>query len=77
MKALAASGDLLSQYSSVLEVILRLRQACCATELIPSERLAAAQEIIRELDGAVGGSGDGSGKNGKSKKRKRHKPSIR
>jgi SWI/SNF-related matrix-associated actin-dependent regulator of chromatin subfamily A3 len=36
-------------YSSILEVLLRMRQACCSGQLVPKERREAALEIWREL----------------------------
>jgi len=38
--------DLMQQYASVLECLLRLRQACCAASLVTERRLQRAQEIL-------------------------------
>lgn len=37
---------ILQNYSSVLEVLLRLRQACCSQSLIPPARIAAARHVL-------------------------------
>ena len=55
-------------------MILRLRQACCATQLIPAARLRAAEEAVQQFGGGGGGGSKGKGK-GKGKKRKRE-PTI-
>jgi len=48
--SLAAAGDgrLLSSYSSILECILRLRQACCDPRLVPPERIQVAKALVNE-----------------------------
>ena len=53
-------------------MILRLRQACCATQLIPAARLRAAEEAVQQFGGGGGGGSKGKGK---GKKRKRE-PTI-
>lgn len=52
LRALDVHGDaaIMRQYSSVLECLLRLRQACCAAELVPKERLERARKILELLD---------------------------
>eukprot|EP00978_Attheya_sp_CCMP212_P013372 scaffold33647_cov49-Attheya_sp.AAC.2 len=39
----------LKNYVSVLERLLRIRQACCSGILVPKERRERAQEVMREL----------------------------
>ena len=50
-ESLLASGSehVMRHYSSVLECILRMRQVCDATELVPCERLQRARDIFAEL----------------------------
>ena len=51
-RALDLHGDaaLMRQYSSVLECLLRLRQACCSPELISRERIERAREILEMIE---------------------------
>ena len=39
----------MSQYASVLECLLRLRQVCCATSLVPDGRLEQARKVLNQL----------------------------
>jgi len=39
----------LKQYMSILETLLRIRQACCSGALVPKDRLQRAQEILDEI----------------------------
>jgi len=50
-QGLMAGGEseVLSNYASVLECLLRLRQVCDAISLVPVERLERAREVAREI----------------------------
>ncbi|CAM9468043.1 unnamed protein product, partial [Ectocarpus sp. 8 AP-2014] len=50
-KAALADGEaeVMSQYASVLECLLRLRQVCCAESLVPSGRLETARKVLNQL----------------------------
>lgn len=58
----------LSNYSAVLEIMLRLRQVCCSHELIPPERVAAAQAVLDRLAPASAAPTSGRSSRGKAKK---------
>ncbi len=58
----------LSNYSEVLEIMLRLRQVCCSHELIPPERVAAAQAVLDRLAPAAAAPTSGRSSRGKAKK---------
>jgi len=47
-------AEALKNYMSVLETLLRIRQACCSGVLIPKERLERAESVLRELEGRDG-----------------------
>eukprot|EP01135_Chromosphaera_perkinsii_P009011 Nk52_evm29s1569 gene=Nk52_evmTU29s1569 len=49
-----ATRHLLQNYSSVLELILRLRQTACSAALVPMERIQGAQDILEEFEGMYG-----------------------
>jgi DNA repair protein RAD5 len=51
----------LSNYSAVLEVLLRLRQCCASERLLPPERIAAAEAVLSQLQGTSGRKGVGRG----------------
>ncbi|CAN0019727.1 unnamed protein product [Laminaria digitata] len=42
-------SEVMSQYASVLECLLRLRQVCCATSLVPDGRLEQARKVLNQL----------------------------
>ncbi|CAM9404773.1 unnamed protein product [Pylaiella littoralis] len=44
-----ASKTVMSQYASVLECLLRLRQVCCANSLVPAGRLEQARKVLTQL----------------------------
>lgn len=44
------SDDTLKNYSSVFEILLRVRQACCSGALVPEERWQRAMSVLKELD---------------------------
>jgi len=48
MATMESGGDgaIMQVYASVLESILRLRQACLCTSLVPADRLKAAQQVL-------------------------------
>ncbi len=48
---LRAHDAVLSNYSAVLEVMLRLRQVCLSSELLPPGRLEAAKAVLERLEG--------------------------
>ncbi|CAN0458572.1 unnamed protein product, partial [Ectocarpus sp. 12 AP-2014] len=50
-KAALAEGEaeVMSQYASVLECLLRLRQVCCAESLVPSGRVETARKVLNQL----------------------------
>ncbi|CAN0292008.1 unnamed protein product, partial [Hapterophycus canaliculatus] len=50
-RAALAEGEseVMSQYASVLECLLRLRQVCCSTSLVPSGRLEQARKVLTQL----------------------------
>jgi SNF2 family DNA or RNA helicase len=52
--ALDAHGDtaVMQQYTSVLECLLRLRQACSSGSIIPAARLARARMVLQRLTGS-------------------------
>jgi len=52
--ALDAHGDVavMQQYTSVLECLLRLRQACSSGSIIPAARLARARQVLQRLTGS-------------------------
>ena len=41
--------QVMSQYASVLECLLRLRQVCCAVSLVPQGRLQQAKKVLNQL----------------------------
>jgi SWI/SNF-related matrix-associated actin-dependent regulator of chromatin subfamily A3 len=43
-------AEALKNYMSVLETLLRIRQACCSGVLIPKERLERAENVLKELE---------------------------
>mmetsp|Transcript_59675 Transcript_59675/g.176827 ORF Transcript_59675/g.176827 Transcript_59675/m.176827 type:complete len:971 (-) Transcript_59675:116-3028(-) len=47
----------LKEYMSILETLLRIRQACCSGMLIPKERLLRAEEVLAEVEALAAGSG--------------------
>ena len=51
---LAAHGNsaVMQHYTSVLECILRLRQACSSAGIVPPARLARARQVLRQLTGS-------------------------
>ena len=53
----AGDGAVMSNYTSVLECLLRLRQICCCPSLVKPSRIAAAKQMLEELAShrAVGG----------------------
>ena len=55
-KATLQGGDAeaLKNYMSVLETLLRIRQACCSSVLVPKERLERAEQVLAELQGRDG-----------------------
>jgi SWI/SNF-related matrix-associated actin-dependent regulator of chromatin subfamily A3 len=52
--ALDAHGDsaVMQQYTSVLECLLRLRQACSSASIVPAARLARARQVLQLLTGS-------------------------
>lgn len=44
--------QVLSQYASVLECLLRLRQVCCSVTLVPTGRLEQAKKVLNQLAAA-------------------------
>ncbi|CAM9189972.1 unnamed protein product [Ascophyllum nodosum] len=42
-------SEVMSQYASVLECLLRLRQVCCAVSLVPQGRLQQAKKVLNQL----------------------------
>ncbi len=44
----------LDNYMSILEMLLRIRQACCSGELVPPERRQRAEEVWQELQSRGG-----------------------
>jgi SNF2 family DNA or RNA helicase len=61
--ALAMHGEavLLQRYSSVLECLLRLRQACCSADLVPPSRISRARELLQRFESGGDLSGEGTG----------------
>jgi len=55
---------IMSNYSQVLEMILRLRQAACSLDMVPVERLQAARNLLEHLQSSTS-----STKGGKKKKK--------
>jgi hypothetical protein len=45
----AGGAVLLSNYTAVLEGLLRLRQVCCCPTMVPPERIAAARRMLEVL----------------------------
>jgi hypothetical protein len=45
----AGGAVLLSNYTAVLEGLLRLRQVCCCPTMVPPERIAAAHRMLEVL----------------------------
>ena len=41
----------MQQYTSVLECLLRLRQACSSGSIVPAQRLARARQVLQQLTG--------------------------
>ena len=52
------SGVAQKEYMTILELITRLRQSCCARSLVPRERLEQAEKVLKSL----GDSGKGKAK---------------
>ncbi len=57
---LRAHDAVLSNYSAVLEVMLRLRQVCLSPALLPPGRLEAANAALKRLEGVDDSGADGS-----------------
>ena len=57
-----SSGDaaVLSQFSNILECLLRMRQCCCCDGLVPTARLQAAREVLAALEQRRADSVDGT-----------------
>ena len=51
MRATLSAGrtEALKEYSSVLEVLLRIRQACCSGILVPQARLDRAESVLKQI----------------------------
>lgn len=47
-------SEALKNYVSVLETLLRIRQACCSGVLVPKDRLERAENVLSELEGLDG-----------------------
>ena len=47
-------AEALKNYTSVLETLLRIRQACCSGVLVPKERLERAEQVLSEIEGRDG-----------------------
>lgn len=47
-------AEALKNYMSVLETLLRIRQACCSGVLVPKERLERAEQVLADLEGRDG-----------------------
>jgi SNF2 family DNA or RNA helicase len=61
--ALAMHGEaaLLQRYSSVLECLLRLRQACCSADLVPPSRIQRARELLQRFESGGDLNGEAAG----------------
>jgi hypothetical protein len=42
--------EVMKNYSNILELLLRLRQACCSEQMLPRERLANARRVLEEFN---------------------------
>lgn len=42
-------GEALKNYMSILETLLRVRQACCSGQLVPKDRRDSADQVLLEL----------------------------
>jgi len=50
MQVEGGSATVMTMYAQILECLLRLRQACLATELIPESRVQAAREVLKRAE---------------------------